>query len=105
MNILTELWSGWSLGTYSATRAWGPDQTERALARLRADGLIDGNELTAKGGSTRQAIEEQTDAMEQAIIDAIGADLPDVLAQLKAWGARVTESGNFLPDLRKLAAG
>jgi hypothetical protein len=105
MNILTELWVGWPLGTFSATRAWGPERTEQALARLRRDGVLDGDELTEAGRSARQAIEARTDALEQAVVDAIGPELPDVIAQLTAWGAQVTESGNFPPDPRKHAAG
>ncbi|MDW8403831.1 SCO6745 family protein [Chloroflexus sp.] len=105
MNILTELWVGWPLGSFSATRAWGPDQTEQALARLRADGLLAGNSLTEAGHAARQAIEDRTDALEQAVVAAIGDDLPNVVAQLNYWGAQVTASGNFPPDLRKRAAG
>lgn len=105
MNILTELWVGWPLGTFSGTRAWSPEQTEQALARLRAKSLLDGDQLSEKGRSVRQAIEETTDALEQPVVDAIGAELPDVVAQLKRWGKLVIESGNFPPDPRKHAAG
>jgi hypothetical protein len=105
MNILTELWVGWPLGAYSGTRAWPQARSEQALARLRAAGLLDGDLLTAQGRATRDAIEERTDALEQALVDAIGPELPDVLAQLNTWGARITESGNFPPDPRKRAAG
>ncbi|GAB4443273.1 MAG: hypothetical protein OHK0015_43010 [Chloroflexi bacterium OHK40] len=105
MNILTELWVGWPLGTFSATRAWGAEHTEQALTRLRADGLLDGATLTEAGRAARQAIEDRTDALEQAVVEAIGPDLPEVIARLNAWGARVTESGNFPPDPRKRAAG
>lgn len=105
MNILTELWVGWPLGAFSATRAWSQAQSEQALARLRANGLLDGDQLSEKGRSVRQAIEDNTDALEQPVINAIGADLPHVLAELKSWGNLVIESGNFPPDLRKLAAG
>lgn len=105
MNILTELWVGWPLGSFSATRAWGAEHTEQALARLRRDGLLDGDGLSEAGHAARQAIEERTDALEQAVVDAIGPELPDVIARLSAWGAQVTASGNFPPDPRKHAAG
>jgi hypothetical protein len=105
MNMLTELWVGWPLGTFSATRAWGTEHSERALARLRAGGLLDDDGLTEAGRAARQAIEDRTDALEQAVVEAIGPELTDVIAQLNAWGAQVTESGNFPPDLRKRAAG
>ena len=105
MNILTELWTGWPLGTFSATRAWPQERTERALADLRASGLLDGDTLTMQGIEARQAIEERTDALEQPLLDAIGADLEQVLDQLNGWGQRVIEAGDFPPDPRKRAAG
>jgi hypothetical protein len=105
MNILTELWVGWPLGAFSATRAWGQERTERALSRLRALGLLDGDALSAQGRATRDALEERTDALEQTVVEAIGPELPDLIAQLNTWGALVTASGNFPPDLRKRAAG
>ncbi len=105
MNILTELWVGWPMGTFSATRAWGPERTAQALTRLRADNLIDADQLTEAGRSVCQAIEARTDALEQPVVDAIGPELSDVIAQLTVWGAKLTESGNFPADLRKRAAG
>lgn len=105
MNILTELWVGWPLGAFSGTRAWGPEATERALARLRADGLLAGDALTDRGHAVRLMIEERTDALDAAVIAAIGAELPQIIAQLNAWAEQVTASGNFPPDLRKRAAG
>jgi len=105
MNILTELWTGWPMGTFSATRAWPPQRTDRALADLRARGLLDGATLTMQGVEVRQEIEERTDALEQPLLDAIGADLEQVLEQLNEWGQRVIEAGDFPPDPRKRAAG
>jgi hypothetical protein len=39
-NIITELWVGYELTEYSATRAWSPEAIERATEGLRARGLI-----------------------------------------------------------------
>jgi hypothetical protein len=105
MNILTELWVGWPLGSFSATRAWDAARTATALTRLRSTGLIVDDTLSDAGQAARQAIEERTDALEQTVIDAIGPELPAIIALLNEWGAQVTESGNFPPDLRKRAAG
>lgn len=105
MNILTELWVGWPLGTFSATRAWPEDRTAQALADLRSQGLLDGDTLTEQGRAVRQGIEERTDALEQPIVEAIGPELDAVLEQLNGWAQRVTKSGDFPPDPRKRAAG
>lgn len=105
MNILTELWVGWPLGTFSATRAWPPERTEQAMAQLRKQGLLDGDAITMRGIEVRQEIEARTDALEQPLVRAIGTDFDHVLAQLNEWGRRVTEAGDFPPDPRKRAAG
>lgn len=105
MNIMTELWTGWPLGTFSATRAWPQERTDQALADLRARGLLDGDSLTMQGIEARQEIEERTDALEQPLLHAIGADLEQVLDQLNDWGHQVIEAGDFPPDPRKRAAG
>jgi hypothetical protein len=105
MNILTELWTGWPLGSYSATRAWSPERTAQALARLRAAGLLDGDQLSAAGQRARQAIEDHTDALERRVLDAIGADVPLVLERLTTWGTHLIVGGSFPPDPRKHAAG
>ncbi len=77
----------------------------RALTDLRARELLDGDTLTMYGVEVRQQIEERTDALEQPLLDAIGADLEHVLDQLNEWGRQVIEAGDFPPDPRKRAAG
>lgn len=41
-NMLTELWVGWTLSAYTASRAWAPEVMDAAADRLRARGLIEG---------------------------------------------------------------
>ena len=105
MNILTELWVGYPLGAYSGTRAWGQERTDRALAELRATGLLAGDALTDQGRQMRREIEERTDRMEQPVVEAVGADLQQVLEGLDTWGAACISAGAFPPDPRKRAAG
>jgi len=105
MNILTELWVGYPLGTYSATRAWGQERTDRALTELRSAELLAGDALTEQGREVRREIEDRTDQMEQALVAAIGNDLEPALERLNRWGAACIEAGAFPPDPRKRAAG
>lgn len=105
MNVLTELWVGMPLGTYSATRGWTPEQIAATADRLRAGGLLDGDQLSPSGLATRDAIEATTDAMERSIVDAIGDDLDDVVDQLDEWSGRCVEAAAFPPDAFKRAAG
>lgn len=106
MNVLTELWLGYPAGEYSGSRAWPEEATASAMAQLRADGLVDEHEeITAHGREVRDSIEDRTDAMEHAVVDALGADLDGIADQLTEWSQRCVETRTFPPDPRKRAAG
>ena len=83
MNVLTELYCGYRLGEYTPTRGWSAEQIDDTVAGLRARGLIDGELLSAAGLAFRDGVEEQTDAMQQSIVDAAGPDLDSVTKQLR----------------------
>ena len=105
MNVLTEVWVGMPLGSYSATRGWRAEQIAETTAALRAAGLLDGDLLSDAGRARRDALEATTDAMEQPIIDALGADAGAVTAQLDEWSNLCVAAGAFPPDAFKRAAG
>ena len=105
MNVLTELWVGMPLGSYSATRGWSAEQIAETTAALRAAGLLDGDLLSDAGRARRDALEATTDAMEHSIIDALGTDADAVTAQLDEWSQRCVSAGSFPPDAFKRAAG
>ena len=105
MNVLTELWVGMPLGSYTATRGWSREVIDATGDRLRADGLVADGALTDAGRRLRDEIEARTDAQEQPIVDAIGPELDTVLAQLEAWSTACIEAGAFPPNIYKRAAG
>ena len=105
MNVLTELWLGMPLGSYSATRGWSGERIEATAAALREAGLLAGDRLSPAGRAHRDGLEATTDAMEQPIVDALGADLDAVTAQLDEWSATCVARGAFPPDAFKRAAG
>jgi hypothetical protein len=105
MNVLTELWVGFPLGGYSATRGWRAEQIEQTAAALRAVGLLEGDQLTAVGLRARDELEATTDALEQPIVEALGADLDAVTDQLAHWSERCIAAQAFPPDAFKRAAG
>jgi hypothetical protein len=105
MNVLTELWLGMPLGSYSATRGWAPDQIDATAAALAAAGLVDDGHLTPAGQTYRDDLEATTDAMEASLVDALGADCDAVIAQLDDWSAQCIAGGSFPPDAFKRAAG
>jgi hypothetical protein len=105
MNVLTELWVGMPLGSYSGTRGWSPQQIEASATALRAGGLLDGEQLTADGRRAREAIETTTDAMERPIVEALGGELDALVGRLDDWSAQCVEARAFPPDVFKRAAG
>ncbi len=105
MNILTELWIGMPLLSYTATRGWSSEVMQEAVDALTDRGLISGDRLTESGRALRASVETATDAQEQSIVDALGDRLDEVCAQLERWSARCIEAGAFPPDILKRAAG
>lgn len=105
MNILTELYVGMPLSSYTATRGWSLDVIAAAAARLEDQGLVSDGALTPEGLRVRDEIEERTDAMEQPIIDAIGSDFAQLVEQLDRWSAACIAAAAFPPDDLKRAAG
>ena len=105
MNVLTELWIGMPLLSYTATRGWSPDAMHRAVARLENRGWIREGGLTDEGLAARTSIEQRTDAQEQPIVAALGDRLEEVCARLNHWGQLCIEAGAFPPDILKRAAG
>ncbi|MEJ2861974.1 SCO6745 family protein [Actinomycetospora flava] len=104
-NVLTELWVGFELLEYTATRGWSPEAMDVALARLRARGLLDGDALTTEGRRLRDRVEEATDLAQQPLVDALGADLDRLVDALGTWSEAVVGHGWFPPDPYKRAAG
>ena len=105
MGILGEVWLGYPVGEYSGTRAWPAEAQEAGIARLEADGLIAGGAITDAGRAARDAVEAATDRSQDALIEAIGADLTAVTDALDRWSQRCVDAKAFPPDVRKRAAG
>ena len=81
-NVLTEVWLGYSLGEYSATRGFPPERLRAAADGLRARGWFDASDaLTVAGRAAHDDIEASTDRSQSGLIDSLGDDLPKVIAQ------------------------
>jgi hypothetical protein len=104
-NIVTELWVGMPLLSYTATRGWAPEAMQRAVAGLERRGWVRDGGLTDAGLAARLAIEQHTDAQEEPIIAALGGRLDEICDRLNHWGQLCIEAGAFPPDILKRAAG
>jgi hypothetical protein len=105
MNVLTELYCGHPLLTYTATRGWSPRQMDDAVGRLRDRGLLTGAALSDDGLAYRRELEERTDRMQQPIVDAIGPDLDPAVDRLGTWSDLLVALGGAPPDPAKRASG
>lgn len=105
MNILTELYVGMPLGSYTATRGWSAEAIATSAEQLQKKGYIENGALTLAGNHLRAEIEEGTDDMEQPLVDAIGKDFHSLIAQLNEWSRLCIKAGAFPPSELKRAAG
>jgi hypothetical protein len=105
MNILTELWTGMPLLSYTATRGWPAAAMQRAIGQLESRGWVRDGALTGAGSAARRHIELRTDDQEQPIVTALGDRLDEVCGRLNHWGQLCIEAGAFPPDTLKRAAG
>ncbi len=96
IGLLTELYWGLPLRSYSRTRGWSPADHDAAEARLVEAGLVADGGFTDAGRELRERIEEDTDRQLDVVMAAIGDDLDDVLGILAAWG-RTIRDGNGYP--------
>jgi hypothetical protein len=104
-NIVTELWVGMPLLSYTATRGWPPEAMRRAVESLELCGWLRDGGLTDAGLAARLEIEQHTDAQEQAIVAVLGDRFDEVCDRLNHWGQLCIEAAAFPPDILKRAAG
>jgi hypothetical protein len=105
MSILTELWLGMPLLSYTATRGWPEDRMRAAVTQLQSREWIADGALREPGRAAREQIEAATDLQEHDIVTTLGTRLDDVCGQLNEWGQRCIEQGAFPADILKRAAG
>lgn len=95
IGLLTELYWGLPMRSYSRTRAWSDQQFDAAEASLRERGLLDGDGFSEAGRVLRERIEATTDAQMVPVLDAIGDDLAVVCDVLEPWGAAIRDARGY----------
>jgi hypothetical protein len=109
IGLLSELYWGLPMRSYSRTRAWTDAQFDAAHARLAARGLVDDTGFTAAGRAAREAVDVATDAQMRGALEAIGDDFTELVALMEPWGAAVRAGLGYLSsgphDLASAAQG
>jgi hypothetical protein len=108
IGLLSELYWGLPMRSYSRTRAWTDAQFDAAHERLQSRGLVDDTGFTAAGRELREEVEVATDRQMACMVSALGDDLPELVDILLPWGAAVREAKGYPAsgphDLADLAA-
>ncbi len=94
--LLTDLWLGLSMRSYSRTRAWTTDEFDAAEERLRSRRLLDGSVFSDAGRALRGEIERATDVQMAAAITALGDDADELFALIEPWGVAMRTAGGYL---------
>ena len=105
VNVLTELWLGFGVGEYSATRLLGPDRLAEGVASLERAGLMADGALTDAGRTCRDGLEDDTDRSQRQLVEALGAELDAVVEGAGAIADAIIAARSFPSDPRKRAAG
>jgi hypothetical protein len=95
IGLLTELYWGLPMRTYSRTRAWTTEQFDAALERLESRGLVADGAFTEAGRAAREAVEVHTDDQVRLAIDALGDDADELFTLLAPWGEAVRAAKGY----------
>ncbi|MET0326390.1 MAG: hypothetical protein ABW219_14290, partial [Ilumatobacteraceae bacterium] len=95
IGLLTELYWGLPMRTYSRTRAWTEEQFDAALERLQSRGLVADGAFTEAGRAAREAVEVHTDDQMRLAIEALGDDADELFSRLAPWGDAVRAAKGY----------
>jgi len=95
IGLLSELYLGMPLRSYSRTRAWTDEQLDEAHDRLRSRGLLDDVGFIDAGLAAREAVEVATDRQMGPVIAALGHDIDELCSIMGPWGATVRAGGGY----------
>ena len=95
ISLLTELYWGLPMRSYSRSRGWSAERFDAAEASLADRGLVADGQLTDEGRSERDRIEETTDLACQPILDGLGDDLGELVGILSGWSAAIRAAHGY----------
>lgn len=95
IGLLTELFWGLPLKSYSRTRGWSEEDYAAAIERLESRGLIRDGAFTPSGRDLREQVEVATDLQMTAAIRALGDDADSIIARLTTWSDAVRAAKGY----------
>ena len=96
IGLLTELYWGLPLRSYSRTRAWTDEQFDAATERLEQRGLIRDDAFTDAGtGAAARRSRSRTDEQMRPALDALGDDADELFALLAPWSQAVRDAKGY----------
>ena len=95
IGLLSELYWGLPVRSYSRTRMWSAEEYDRAEAALEDRGLLAEQQLTSEGRAFREAIEVDTDRQCRPIVGALGDDHGRLVEVLGGWGAAIRSAKGY----------
>ncbi|MGB0114060.1 MAG: hypothetical protein WBP59_12625 [Ilumatobacteraceae bacterium] len=100
IGLLTELFWGMPIRSYSRSRGWTAEEFATSEDRLRGLGYLEGEGaetgLSEAGRAARESIEIATDIQMAPALAALGDDLEELLAILGPWGVQVRAGHGYL---------
>ena len=96
IGVLSELYWGLPIKSYSRTRGWQDDDYDTAIEALSRNGLIspDGM-LTPQGRAQREHVETLTDLQMEPVVSHLETDLLELIAILKPWGTAIRSAKGY----------
>ena len=96
IGVLSELYWGLPLKSYSRTRGWSDVDYAEAIDSLVEQSFIttDG-ELTSAGREVREEIEIHTDDQMMPVLHALSDDVHELIAILGPWGAAIRDAKGY----------
>jgi len=95
IGLLSELYWGLPVRSYSRTRMWSEADYDAAEAALVARGLLADQRLTDQGRAFREQIEVDTDRQCRPIVEALGEDHASLVQVLGTWGASIRAAKGY----------
>jgi len=95
ISLLTELFWGLPIATYTFTRGWTQEQVDAGIVRLEEKGYVADRAFTDAGRDYRRSIEAATDALEADIVDALGDRAEELFALLEPMQQAVLDAKGY----------